>query len=460
MANYVENKTTKLEIFEYGFGGFGISLMQVGLVGAFAMYFFTDQIKISPAIAGTILLIGQIVVVLAYPILASIFDKTKSRWGRYRPYLIFLTPVCSVLLVLFFSIFNLAPTQKIIYYGAMYIAVSIVGNIGVGLACQSLLSVMSTDRSMRNFAAMSKQTFGLVAIGGGAAMVLPMVSFFGGYSQPWQAMATVYAIVFLACMWVCAHGARRHDIVPEVIIGKKPITIKEQINVLVTNKPLFFAASTHFLNILEKSLLLSSAIYLYKFVIGQQSLVSQILSVQLPICIVFGISIPFIIKKIGKRPLYMAMSLLCLINPLVLLIFKPFNNIPLIFGLAVFTVVLVGTKTIVTWSCLPDCVDYAEWKTGKRSDAVLTSVMSLVTSFAYAASPFLLGLTLGAVGYVGGVTPTPSVLEGIVYVSTIPSIIFAILMTVTMKLFPITDEFYNKMFVELKEIRAGNAAQS
>ena len=156
----------------------------------------------------------------------------------------------------------------------------------------------------------------------------------------------------------------------------------------------------------------------------------------------------------------MTMSLLCIINPLILLIFKPFSNIPLVFGLAVFTVVLIGSKTIVTWSCLPDCVDYAEWKTGKRSDAMLTSAMSLATSFGYAASPFLLGLTLEAVGYVGGVTPSPQVLEGILYVATIPSLLLAILMTITMKLFPITDEFYNKMYSELKEIRANNAVQS
>ncbi|SDE50157.1 MFS transporter [Sporomusa acidovorans] len=459
METRSEQKTTKLELLQFGFGGGGFNLINNGLVGMYFLFFMTDQAKIPAAIAGTYLLIGKFVQMFLYPVVGAFYDKTTTRWGRYRPYLLFVTPITAVLAVLLFSVVSgLSITQKTVYYGAIYVAFCITCNIGVGLAMQSLIPLMSTDRTIRNFAVMSKQVIGNLGIAAGSAMVLPMVGFFSGTAQPWQAVAMVYGAILVLCMYICAYGVRRFDVGQETVAKKKSATFKEQIQILRVNKPLLFLACAYFFLLMSATITGSISMYLYKYVIKQPSLMVQLPMLQLPFAIALGVAMPYIFKKISKRTCFITAGVLLCIYPAVLVVFKPFANQFLILGLGAFSIMLGGICAIIGWSILPDCIDYAEWKTGKRSDALVTSCMSLATSLGIATGPFLTGWLLSAIGYSGGVMMTQKMLDSILYIATILPICCTLIALIFMKLFPITDTFYNTMLAELKEIRQAKQA--
>lgn len=454
MEEITKKKTTRWELFQFGMGGFAININNNALIAPFLLYFLTDIAKIPAAMAGSIYLAGKLCQMPFYPIFGTLFDRTKSRWGRYRPYLFFATPIAAIFNVLLFTVPELTTAHKGIYYGGIYILCCILNNPMVGLSCQSLIPVLSADRSTRNFAAMSKQLLGTVAQAGGQAALMPLVIWFGEQTIGWQHTAIAYEIIFILGMWICANGAKRHDIVPETVIKRKPPTLKEQLEVLTVNKPLLFLVLAFFFMVMESSLSWSASIYLYKFIVKEPSLIVKIPATQLIFSIAVGLSLPYLFKSyISKRSFFMLGTALAVVYPLVLLVFRPFENIPLLLGLGVFTQVILAALAITGWATLPDCIDYAEWKTGKRSDALVTSCFSLGTNIGLSFGGFLLGVVLSAVGYVGGTTPTPESLEGIFKFLTIAPIVLTALILLCMKLFPITDSYYNKMIIELNQMR-------
>ncbi|MEI0702360.1 MFS transporter [Brachyspira intermedia] len=108
------------ELLEYSFGGLGYNMMW-NFVGIYLMFFFTDIFKISPAVTGTIFMVTRIIDAITDPLMGMISDRTKTKYGKYRPYLIIFAPLLGLCLVLLFWAPNISPQAKIIYSYSLYI---------------------------------------------------------------------------------------------------------------------------------------------------------------------------------------------------------------------------------------------------------------------------------------------------------------------------------------------------
>lgn len=447
-------KTTKMEILQFGLSGFSLGLNNNGLIAPFLMFFLIEIGKIPAAIGGTIFLLGKLIQIPCYPLIGAFYDRTNTRWGHYRPYMIFVTPVAAILAVLLFSVPDLSPSLKIIYYGTIYVLFCILHNATVGLAGQSLIPVLSSDRSTRNFVAMSRVVMGVVAQAGGAAVVIPLVLWYGGEAMGWSKTVITFEVVFVLGTWIAVKSAKRHDLPAEIAVRKQAPKLKDQLRVITSNKPLFFLVVAWFFMMVEASTTWSTAVYLYKYIIQQPQLISQIPGMQLPFSIALGVTLPFVFKKyLSKRTYFMLAAALAGIFPVVLLVFKPFSNVPLILGLGIFSQVMLSSLALTGWSILPDCMDYAEWKTGKKSNALVTSCFSLLTNIGSTMGGFLLGVVLSAIGYVGGTVPTPAVMDALFKYITIAPTVCTLIVLIFMKMYPITDKYYSKMIVELTAMR-------
>lgn len=123
MSQVAEGEVTGREMFGHAIAGFGQNLI-FGLWSSYMLVFYTDIFGISAGVASIIMLLTRVWDGVNDPMMGSIADHTRTKWGRYRPWLLFMAPVIVIFLVLNFSSPDLSPAMKIAYAGVTYVMMS------------------------------------------------------------------------------------------------------------------------------------------------------------------------------------------------------------------------------------------------------------------------------------------------------------------------------------------------
>ena len=116
----LQKQLTRKEKYSFGFGAFGKDLV-VNLIGIYLMYYLTDILGVAASFVGTLYFVARIWDAINDPIMGMIVDKTKTKWGKFRPWLVIGTPVNSVITVLIFTNFHLEGTALYVFVSIMYI---------------------------------------------------------------------------------------------------------------------------------------------------------------------------------------------------------------------------------------------------------------------------------------------------------------------------------------------------
>ncbi|GJM71926.1 hypothetical protein HMSSN036_41420 [Paenibacillus macerans] len=142
------------------------------------MYFYTDVFGVSPATVGSLFLGVRLLDAIFDPMIGILSDRTRTKWGKYRPYLIFGSPLLATVTILLFTAPDLSPSGKIVYAAFTYLCYSLVSSL-VNVPFHSLTAVMSKDPNQTTTISTAKQFMALPAQILVNAAVLPMVAFFG-----------------------------------------------------------------------------------------------------------------------------------------------------------------------------------------------------------------------------------------------------------------------------------------
>lgn len=440
---------TKMEILKYSFGGIGSNISFALLMG-YLMFFYTDVFGISAISVGSLFLVSRLIDAITDPIMGMIADRTRSKFGRYRPWIIFIAPFLGLSVILLFFTPDIGYDQKVIYAYVTYILYSLVSTM-VNIPYHALTPVLSEDSNQRTQIASAKQMMAIPANLFVSAAALPLVAIFGGGKQGWMGLAVLVAFITVVSFWLCAAGAKRHDVLEDTA-GKptKKVSLKDQLNVILKNKPLLLLMGAFGIQMLATSISNAVNMYYMSYNVGRPDMVPVIGLIGTFTAIPVALTLPSLTKRFDKKRIFIVGNILAA-SACALLFVTPANNITLVVAVSVLVTTTAQVSGIIGWAMLPDCVDYAQWKTGTRGDGTVSSSLTFINKCGMAFGGLIAGAIMEGVGYIAGVQQSGVVLQAILTMKSIlPAAAYLLSMMLIMK-YPITNKSFKVMLQEIED---------
>jgi GPH family glycoside/pentoside/hexuronide:cation symporter/probable glucitol transport protein GutA len=452
MGNETTKELSTLNKVLYGTGDLASSFIW-SFLGSYLAVFYTDIVGITPAVVSVIFLLSRVWDGINDPMFGAIAERTKSKYGRFRPYILYGSPLLALSAVICFTApFSGPGPGKVIFAAITY---NIVGMLytAVNISYGALSGVMTFDPKERTelFSwRMMGTNFGGVFL---SLITMPMLLFFSGTNDGQTLTARGYTVT-IAVFSVAAVAifmllfVNTKEVVKSSADARK-VTVRESIKSVVTNKPLmciFFILLFLMTGMFGRIGLL---IYYLMYVVKRFDLIPVFMMLPTA-CTVISI---FITKsfadKVGKKKMIIigyTGAALCLLGTF----FTDASNIPVLlilfagYGLFMYT-------TPLGMSLIPEAIDYGQDKDGIRSDGIAYAATSLATKFANAVGASLGLLIMGFFGYAANTEQTAQSITGIKFVANIMPAAFILLAIIPTLIYPLTPEKNAEIRARLQE---------
>ncbi|MEG0808299.1 MAG: MFS transporter [Alistipes sp.] len=429
--------TIKLqEKIGYGFGDMASSMFWK-LFGSYLMIFYTDVFGLSAAVVGTMFLVTRVWDSAFDPIMGIAADRTSSRWGKFRPYLLWLAIPFALIGVLTFTTPDLSLTGRVVYAYITYSLMMMVYS-AINVPYASLLGVMSPDPSQRNILSTYRMSFAYIGSFIALLLFMPMVNFFGGGSEAslsaqqhgWTISVAIIgalcALLFYGCF------ALTHERVKPV--REKQAPLKDDLRDLLGNKPWWILLGAGVAALIFNSIRDGATVYYFKYYITEAShptlsffgvsfvLSGLYLALGQAANIVGVVLAAPISNRIGKKRTYMAAMAIATVLSIAFYWLDK-ESLTLIFLLQVLISICAGSIFPILWSMYADCADYSELKTGNRATGLIFSSSSMSQKFGWAIGSALTGWLLAYFGFRANEVQSEEAIHGIrMFLSFLPAI--------------------------------------
>ena len=447
--NVNKGKVSLISKLAYGMGDVGCNFSWM-FVGNFLMIFYTDVFGIGMGAVATLMLVSRFWDAINDPIIGSLTDKTRTRWGRFRPWLLFGAPITALVLVLtFWAHPDWSQTAKIIYMAVTY-CILVLGYTCVNLPYGTLCGAMTQDIDERASLNTSRSVSAMIAIGIINIVTVPLIEWFGGENAGYGylSVAVLYGIIFAACHLFCFHKTREMVEVPR----EQRLPLRVQLKAVLKNRPYLLALLGQLLFGFILYGRNADMLYYFTYVEGSASLFSfYSLAIIVP-SIIGAACFPMVFRWTENKGWTAAIfSLLTGLSMIGLYFFSPKDSaIPFYLLAALSQFFFSGFNTAI-YAIIPDCVEYGEWKTGIRNDGFQYAFVSLGNKIGMALGTSLLALALGSAGYVSNAVQNDTVISIMRHAfSTLPGVLWVI--TAGCLLFyPLNKKTYNRIVEELDQ---------
>jgi len=419
----MNNISTKLSIKEkigYGLGDTASHFVW-DMVGFWILIFYTDTYGISAAAAGTIMLVARIWDMISDPIMGIIADRTNTRWGKFRPYILWMAVPYSVLAVMTFTTPDLGQTGKIIYAGVTYLLLMTVFT-AINLPYSSLGAVMTSDSYER--AGLNSYRFIFAFVGQfiitGTALSLAVYFGNGDKAQGYQYTLILFSIVSFI-LFMITFKTTKERVQPPLTQKQN---LKEDLKNLFKNKPwviLFFVGIISFVMFAMQNL---SIAYYFKYFIGNEESV-QLFNVIGTVALIAGIPLSKpLSKRFGKKNVYLASSLIS--GMFFIMLYLPGSeNVISIYTLNILAKFTYAPAVPLLWTMLADTADYSEWKTGRRATGLVFSAATFAQKAGWGIGGAIAGWVLALYNFTPNVEQTMTSITGIkLMMSVFPGVLY------------------------------------
>lgn len=438
----------------YGMGDVGCNFSWM-FVGNFLMIFYTDVFGISMSAVAALMLFSRFWDAINDPIIGGLTDSTKTRWGRYRPWLLIAAPLTAVVLIAsFWAHPDWNDTVKIVYMIITY-CILVLGytcvNIPYGTLCGAMTQNIEERAKINTFRSVSA----MIAIGVINIITIPLISKLGNGSdqQGYLLVAILYGIIFALCHIFCFAKTKEAVTVPE----KKKIPIKLQIKTVAQNKPYLLALIGQFLFGVTLYGRNADALYYFKYVEGSETLFTTYsLVIIIPSIIGAGL-FQILFKLTGNKGRTASILAFCTgVSMLSLYLFSPVESAVAFYIFSGLTQFFFAGFNTAIYAIIPDCVEYGEWKTGIRNDGFQYAFISLGNKIGMAIGTSVLAAALSCAGFEANIKQNEAVLSKMKHsFSTIPGVLW-IITAVVLFFYRLNKKSYNKIVDEIKERKAEN----
>lgn len=449
---------SKREKVLYGFGDLSTALIW-NVTTTWAMFFFTDIFKISAWAAGTMLLIARIYDAAIDPFIGFMVDRTNTRLGRARPYLLwFAIPYGLVGSFLFFTP-NLDSTGKLIYAYILYFLLVTVYSL-INTPYNALITLMTKDQKERTQLSRNRLIFAMSAY-----ILVSLIPIFakmlGSGSTELEIqrsgffrVAIILGICAAAGFLITFFNTREYFKYDTGKDAEKKPMLKQQLLALLKNRPWVVTILMTLVTNLRTSIMTAMVAYYTKHFLNKPDGFSSILLVATIIGVIAGlIAGPLLIDKKGVKKAIIIASFVSLATS-ALLFPAGKNSIVIIACMAVFGIAQ-GVPSVATYPMYGDAVEYGDWKTGVRVDGVIFSTYTLMQQVVSGLAGFLIGTMLTFFGYDSDLAvQSYAAINGIVGMFIISPIVLSILAIVIVSFYPLDRKKYEDIIRELEERRA------
>lgn len=424
------------ERFGFGFGVLGQNMIY-GLVSSFILIYYTDVVLLPPAFISLLFVAARVWDAVNDPMMGVVVDHTKTRWGKFRPYLLFLPIPIAIITVLVFSVPNLSMQGKMVYAAVTYVLWGMIFT-GADIPMWSLTSVITDDREERTGITSLISLFSFIGILGASLLVVPLLQAFGGESSAsaYQRVAVIFG-VFGAVTMMGIFFSTKERVQP---VKKERITFKETLQTLYKNKPLLLIMLALLISTTAMTLLSAMMIFFAKYNLGDAAYVTNLMgAIFLPLMI--GTALTNVVaRRIGKKRTFMITSLLRVVT-LIAFFFMGYDNLTLVYVMMGLNGFFSAFPTVLLTAMISDSVDYAQWQLGIRSEGLAFSMRTFTAKLASAISGGFSALLLSVVAFVPNGTVQPaSALSGFFNTLTLYSAILIALGIVPMIFYTLTEE--------------------
>jgi glycoside/pentoside/hexuronide:cation symporter, GPH family len=459
----MQDKISLKEKIGYGLGD-AASSMFWKIFSMYLLFFYTDVFGLAPAVVGTMFLITRIWDSCFDPIVGIIADRTKTKWGKFRPYLLWVAIPFAVIGVLTFYTPDFDEKGKIIYAYVTYSLMMMIYSL-INVPYASLLGVMSSDRKDRNTLSSYRMVFAF----GGSLLALwliePLVNYFGGNLNSktgWLATITIFGIITTVFFWACFFFTKER-VKP---IENEQSNLKEDLKDLLKNKPWWILLGAGIGTLVFNSIRDGAAVYYFKYYVSSSvnfdfSLFgTDFHMTPTSIYLVLGqaaniigviIATP-IANKIGKKNTFFGAMAVASLLSLVFYFFGK-EDVFLIMSFQVLISICAGCIFPLIWSMYADSADYSEWKQGRRATGLVFSASSMSQKFGWTIGGAGTGWLLGYYGFQANVEQTAVTQNGIQLMLSILPAIAAAISVAFILFYPLSEEKLQTIEQDLNEKR-------
>ncbi|MBT8065705.1 MAG: MFS transporter [Gammaproteobacteria bacterium] len=444
----------------YGLGDMA-SNFYMGFFGLFLLYYYTDVFGISPAAAATMLLVTKIVDAVSDPAMGLIADRTDSRWGKYRPYLLFAAVPYALLGYLLFLGPDLSDIGKLIYAYVTYTLV-MLAYTAINVPYSALLAVISPVAEERTKATQFRFVFaslGTLCVG---AFATPLVGWFGGEDEVLGFRLTIilFAVLSVLIFWITFASTRER-----VKAKHHESSIGEDFSALIKNISWVVLVATGILVVVGLVARFASIVFYLKYYMQDDGASIFLIfdkTALLTSCGLIGqligaLMTPMLAARFEKHHLVLGMNLLhaALLGLCFTIPPEQFALIVIIHSLGIFT---FGVIITLLFSMYTDCAEYGEWRTGKNTAGLTVSASMFSLKFGSAVGGALPGFMLAWFGFVANEVQTDSAITGIRLMFNVLPAIFFVAAGLLMYFYRIDRETLTRLEAELHERRSLDTA--
>ncbi|CAM2936677.1 melibiose:sodium transporter MelB [Vibrio mytili] len=412
----------------YGLGALGKDFACAPIY-IFLMFYFTDVAGLSAAFVGTIFLAARIIDAVTDPMMGMIVDNTRSRFGKFRPWIVIGTLLNAVVLVGLFSTHMFEGTALYIYAAAAYILWGLTYTI-MDIPYWSMIPALSSSREEREKLVVWPRLFASFAWFITGTYGLHIVGELGNGNQGdgFFNVAMLIAVLFIMSAFLIARNVKEKTVPTNAKTAEK-FNLKDVLAIIGNNDQLKALIGTVLSFQIANLLVGGFAIYYFSYALGDADLFPVYMMVA-GVAEVAGVFLfPRIAAALPRKNLWLIASgfpVLSCVLLLVMGIVSPANAI--MIGMAGAAIKFgVGIANALQTVMLADVVDYGEHKTGRRSESVIFSVQTMLVKFAGAAGGFIVGIGLSVIGYVPNVEQSESTIMGLEFMMIgLPAIMMTI----------------------------------
>lgn len=421
----------------------------------FLFIFYTDIVGLSAAAVGTMMLVTRIIDAFTDPMMGAMADRTRTRFGKFRPYLLWGIIPLATAGVLTFTVPDLDQDGKLIWAYATYVFMMLAYTF-INVPYGALLGVISQDSQQRTTLS-SFRFIGAFSGGTIVAYLTPeLVAWLGNGNDAdgWQYTMMIYGLV-AALLFSITFFTCKERVQP---IATKSHAISQDLKDLVANKPWLVLFSLALIIMLTITIRGSVGTFYFKYYVQREDLIGAFTGVYLISLAIGAGSTPILCKFVDKRKLLIIlMALVTLLS--VAFYFAKSDQIALIFGLQIAIGLCLGPKSPLVFSMYADTADYSELRTGRRSTAMVFAAAAFSQKLGGALAGASIGAVLTYAGYQANVVQTAESNHGIVLLISIIPGCFALLSTLCILLYKLTEVQMKQIHQQLAERRLAEGAQ-
>ncbi len=415
----------------------------------FLPIFYTDTFGLSPVFIAGLFLWVRVIDAVTDPLCGILCDRTRTRWGKYRPYLLWFSIPYGVSIFLMFTTPDFDPAGKQVYAAVTYTLVMLLFTV-TATPNNCLTAVISDDHETRTSVSSYKFVFAYAAGFTVQLLIVPLVQKLGAGDSAtgYRLSMGIFAVISIIGLLITFATVRERVPPPE---GKA--SVRQDLLDLRHNRPWLIVFGLALVALIYIAIRSASVAYYFKYVLDREAQMGVFMSVGTAFVLIGVLPSTYLARRFGKvKVMQVCMGIVLL--SLVGFYFPGPDDMVALYALQIVFSLASGPMFPLIWSMLADTADYSEWKTGRRADGLVFSAGTFATKMGFAVGGMFVMIVLGWFGFVANEAQSESSLTGIrLSMSLIPAAVVLVGM-VGFARYPLTNAKLTTMAADLRARRA------